>query len=180
MNSAEQLADLLAACCLGDRKAFEQLYTRASPHLFASVLRIVRRRDLAEEVLQEVFVQIWYRAGDYHAGRGSAWSWMLGIARFRAIDCLRRQRPAVSLDEVPEPASAPASGPFAEAVRADGAEQVQRCLGELTPEQRNSVSLAFLEGLTHGEVARRLGTPLGTVKSWVRRGLLALRRCLEA
>ncbi|WP_019625065.1 sigma-70 family RNA polymerase sigma factor [Thioalkalivibrio sp. ALJT] len=174
----DRLHERLARCRLGDRQAFEDLYEMAGPQLFALVLRIVKRRDWAEEVLQESFIQIWHRAGDYHAGRGSAWAWMSGIARFRAIDCLRRQRESVALDDIEEPVDL-LRGPLQEAVRGDGAAHLAECLDELSKDQRRTIVLAFIEGLTHGEVARHLQTPIGTVKSWVRRGLAALRRCMQ-
>jgi RNA polymerase sigma-70 factor (ECF subfamily) len=179
---AVQLEQLLSRCALKDRAAFAELYRLASPRLLACLLAILKRRDLAEDALQECFVRIWRRADQFDAYRGRALGWLVSIARYHAIDLVRAGRPVVALsDQMAERLDDPGA-----AMRVEGAEStltdaaLQRCLGQLTGEQRRSVILAYSHGLSHDEIARRLTSPLGTVKSWVRRGLQSLRRCMQS
>ena len=175
------LTELLAATARGERPAFAALYAAASPQLFAVALRIMKRRDRAEEVLQDAFVSIWKRARDYDAAKGSALTWMASIVRHRAIDLLRRERPSVSLDDAPgqESWAAPGPDPFEATAASAEAKRVRDCLQTLEGKQREAIQLAYYEGITQEELATRLAAPLGTVKSWVRRGLLRLKDCLE-
>ena len=175
------LADLIRATAAGDQKAFERLYAETSPRLFAIVLRLCRRRDWAEEVLQEVYLSIWDHAGDYRPERGAPMAWLATIGRNRALDRLRRQRPETSIDAVegsgqwadPEP------GPLDWALAGAQARRLKYCLDQLDDLQRSCILMAMIEGYTHGELARRLETPLGTIKSWLRRGLQRVRECIE-
>ena len=175
------LTDLIAATARGERPAFAALYAASSPQLFAVALRIMKRRDRAEEVLQDAFVSIWKRARDYDAAKGSALTWMASIVRHRAIDLLRRERPSVSLDDAPgqESWAAPGPDPFEATAASAEARRVRDCLQALEGKQREAIQLAYYEGITQEELAERLAAPLGTVKSWVRRGLLRLKDCLE-
>jgi RNA polymerase sigma-70 factor, ECF subfamily len=161
-----------------DRAAFAALYTETSAKLFAIALRILRQREWAEEVLQESFVAVWQRAGDYDPARGSAMGWLVTIVRHCAIDQLRRNaaRPeSRSEADVALPTLAAAgSGDSGAELRA-----LQRCLDELDELPRRAILLAYCYGLTHDEVAARLGVPIGTVKSWLRRSLERLQKCLE-
>ena len=179
---AVRLEQLLARCALKDRAAFTELYRLASPRLLACLLAILRRRDLAEDALQECFVRIWRRADQFDAYRGRALGWLVSIARYHAIDLVRSGRTVVALsDQMAERIDDPAAAmrvETAESTLTDAA--LQRCLGQLTDEQRRSVILAYSHGLSHDEIARRLASPLGTVKSWVRRGLQSLRRCMQS
>lgn len=174
-----RLDALLAACAAGDREAFRQLYQAGAPRLFGLLLRMLGRRDEAEDVLQEVFVTVWKRAGQFRSSRGSASTWLTSIARNRAIDTLRktarRPRSAVEPDELPGRAD-----PLGEVALGQSSARLRECLELLGDDYRHSLALAFFEGLSHSEVAARLGRPLGTVKSWIRRGLESLRGCLEA
>lgn len=176
----ERLAQLLARCALGDRPAFTQLYQLSAPKLFGLALRILKTRALAEEALQETFVRIWRHAVDYRPDRGQAFTWMATILRHHALDLLRRRRHEVAVDDAvvaavaddgPEPALAWSQSREAQALR--------DCLQALEANQRQSLLLAYFDGMTHAQLATRLRQPLGTVKSWVRRGLERLRRCLE-
>lgn len=190
---SEELAALLAEVARGRHDAFRRLYGLTRLRLFALVLRIQRDRPMAEDVLQEVYVSIWRAAADFDARLARPMTWMGTIARHRAIDSLRRRRaeprwataaPAGAGDDEPGPdpldqLESPEEGPLERLQRAGEAVAMQRCIGGLSREQQLSVSMAFYQGLSHGEVAEHLGQPLGTVKSWVRRGLLALRTCLE-
>jgi RNA polymerase sigma-70 factor (ECF subfamily) len=185
---SRELALLLSRCALGDRRAFATLYQRSSAHLFAVVLRIQRDRAQAEELLQEIYVNIWKAAASFDAAHSQPLTWMTSIARHRAIDSLRRAQtqpqaaPAPLQDEdepAPEPPAPEGGGPLELLQRASEARELAQCVQALTPQQRQSVALAFYDGLSHAEVAEQLRQPLGTVKSWVRRALQTLRQCLE-
>jgi RNA polymerase sigma-70 factor (ECF subfamily) len=176
-----QLERLLSRCALRDRAAFAELYTLASPRLLACLLAILRRRDLAEDALQECFVRIWRRADQFDAYRGRAIGWLVSIARYHAIDLVRAGRSTVALSDamsatLDDPG---AQQPFEIAESALTDATLQRCLEQLSAEQRRCVVLAYSHGYTHDDLAARLASPIGTVKSWVRRGLQSLRRCMQ-
>jgi len=176
-----ELTELMAAVARGDRQGLARLYAATSAQLFGVALRIMKRRDRAEEVLQDAFVSIWQRARDYDAAKGSVMTWMASIVRNRAIDVLRRDRPSVSLDDAPgqESWAAPGPDPFEATLASAEAKRVRGCLDTLDEKPRQAIMLAYYEGLTQEELAGRLAAPLGTIKSWVRRGLLRLKDCLE-
>ena len=178
---ADPLVRLLAACAHGDQAAFEQLYRQTSAKLFGVALRIVRQEDLAEEVLQDCYIRIWNRASDYRAELAAPLTWMASIVRNCAVDQLRRRRPEVAgVDEEIEATPSEAPGPLEEVERSRDGSALARCLGELEARQRQAILLAFHDGLSHSELAVQLREPLGTVKTWVRRGLAKLKTCLEA
>ena len=174
-----RLAGLLARSALGDRGAFAELYRSASAKLFAVSLRIVRERPLAEEALQDSFVNIWNHASDYAQARSAPMTWMTAIVRNRSLDIVRRTREEPDIDEelTANLADERASPPREAQDRAE-AHRLQRCLGELDAEQRQTIALAFFHGLSHSELAAHLRRPLGTVKTHVRRGLSKLKDCL--
>jgi RNA polymerase sigma-70 factor, ECF subfamily len=177
-----ELEALLSRCAAGDAAALETLYTRVAPILLAVLMRILKRRDLAEDVLQDVFVKVWRHAGQFDRLRGRPLAWLVSMARYRAIDLQRASRPAVALTGIAvelEP-QFQVSGPAEAAEGLGTAGLLQRCLRQIAVPQRRCLMLAYQEGLTHSEIARALGEPLGTVKSWVRRSLQSLRRCLES
>jgi RNA polymerase sigma-70 factor, ECF subfamily len=167
---------LLRACAAGDGDALEALYEQVAPQLFGLLLRMLRRRALAEEALQDVFLAAWRGAGQYQPGRGSALAWLTGMARNRAIDLLRRERLAPVL--MPEPPEQAAPEPDAGDAPASTA-ALSRCLARLSDEQQRCLQFAYVGGCSHDEIAALTGKALGTVKSWIRRGLLSLRECLE-
>ncbi len=179
--SAEPLAALLAACARGDQPALKRLYDLTASKLFGVALRIVRREDWAEEVLQECYVRIWSRAGDYREDLAAPMTWMTSIVRNRCLDWLRRPNPEVIDPEgdLIEAAESPNPGPLAALEAAKDAAALARCLKSLEARQRQAILLAFYDGLTHSELAAHLREPLGTVKTWVRRGLARLKGCLE-
>ena len=188
---SRELSQLLARAGLGDRAAFGRLYEQTSGHLFAVVLRIQRDRAQAEDLLQEVYVSVWKAAAGFDAARSQPLTWLTSIARNRAIDSLRRagaQPQTISTtrdedDDRPDAVEAladEAPGPLDLLGRASDARQLSHCMEGLSPPQRQSVALAFFDGLSHAEVAEQLREPLGTVKSWVRRALMALKGCLES
>jgi RNA polymerase sigma-70 factor, ECF subfamily len=186
MTGAEQEAEtveaLLRRCAARERGAFEELYRLASPRMMACLVAILRKRELAEEALQDVMVRVWQRAGQFDAYRGRPMAWLVSIARYHAIDQLRARRPLVALDAAVsarlDDATALAAIDDAESGRTSRA--LQRCLELLSAEQRRSLVLAYTHGYSHEEIASSMASPLGTVKSWVRRGLTSLRRCLES
>ncbi len=183
----EELAALLLAVRDGCRPSFARLYVLTSPRLFGIVLRVNADRADAEDVLQEVYVKVWNRCAQFDANKGSAIYWLAGICHHSAIDSLRRRqrRPQARFMTTDDDADdACDSLPSAEpqpldlVIRARGAEAVQRCVRALPIEQRESLSLAFHDGLSHREIAERLGRPVGTVKTWLRRSLAQLRPVL--
>ena len=176
----EELQQLLERCAVADAAALERLYELASPLLFACLTRILRRRALAEEALQDVFVSIWQRAGQFRAARGRPMAWMVSIARYRAIDLLRHERAApIAVPELPETADTEAEQ-RTQSSWMPPSQLLERCLALLTERQRSCLELAYVGGNSHEEIARLTGSPLGTVKSWIRRALQSLRQCLES
>jgi RNA polymerase sigma factor (sigma-70 family) len=187
------LSRLLARAGLGDRAAFATLYERTSSHLFAVVLRINRDRAQAEDILQEVYVNVWRAARSFDAAQSQPLTWLTSIARNRAIDSLRRVQTQPQMQTQGGAASAidgedenvydtvadASPGPLDLLSRASEARVLDQCMERLTALQRQSVALAFFHGLSHAEVAAHLRQPLGTVKSWVRRALMTLKTCLQ-
>ncbi|HEV2677753.1 MAG TPA: sigma-70 family RNA polymerase sigma factor [Aliidongia sp.] len=173
------LETLLGRCADGDRAAFRQLYDRSAPQLYAVALRITRQRSLAADAVHDAFLQVWQRAGRFDPARGSAETWLISLARYRALDLVRRHGREITGDEIPDRAD---DAPDALALLTEQREgtALHRCLERLEIDKRQLIMMAFIDGLTHAELADRLRTPLGTVKSWIRRGLQDLRGCLEA
>ena len=157
----------------------KRVYDLEARRLYGIALRITRRPDVAADALQDAFVQVWQNAASFAPERGTAAAWLTGIVRFRALDAVRKLSREVLSDD-------PALGDVAEEFDIVGAiesklkqDALRRCLDELEEKQRRSIVLAFVDGFSHAEIAARLPAPLGSVKSWVRRGLLSLRSCLE-
>lgn len=179
----QRLIQLLLAVAGGDEKAFEELYALSSANLYGLLLRILRRPDWAEEALQDCFLRIWHRSDSYAPEKGAPLAWLMSIARYRALDLLRSRRPEVDLDEVAELAPlalvSPEQGPEARMMESEALGRLARCMQELRDEERQCLLLAYYEGYTHPELVQAMGVPLGTVKSWVRRGLARMRRCLQ-
>lgn len=184
---ATHLADLIARSAMRDQRAFKQLYEATARRLYPVALRILKRQSLAEDVLQEAFVSVWQRAGTYVGAECHPMTWLTSIVRNRAIDVLRAQKDEVSLtredaeNETDEQREFADEGPSPLQLLEQSADarQMRHCLEGLEPGQRQSIALAFYQGLSHQELADHLRQPLGTVKSWVRRGLDKLGRCLQ-
>lgn len=180
---AALLQQLLAATARGDQRAFQRLYQASSSHLFGLLLRMLKRREWAEEALQDCYLKVWQKAETYAPEKGAPLTWLMTVARYRALDLLRVKRPEVEMPEENEAAPLTfadvAEDPLARAVEQEGIGRLKQCMKGLQDEQQQSVLLAYYEGYTHQELADKLQAPLGTVKSWVRRGLQKLRECLE-
>ncbi|TPG40400.1 sigma-70 family RNA polymerase sigma factor [Sphingomonas koreensis] len=180
-RARERLADVLIRTGREDRDAFRQLYDLTSAKLFGICLRICGERQAAEDVLHEVYLTVWKRAGGYEPGRASPITWLATIARNRAIDWRRahKVRRTTPLDDVPP---IPDLAPLApDMMLADEvSHRLHVCLEALDDDQRNAIRTAFFDGVTYAELAERRAVPLGTMKSWVRRGLKRLRECLDS
>jgi RNA polymerase sigma-70 factor, ECF subfamily len=175
----DDISPLITDCARGQRAALKALYEREARTMIGVAARIVRRRELAEEVVHDVFVQVWRHAGSFDPALGSGRAWLFAILRNRSISALRTvSREMPTDDEVLNAAveqDAPAGDAFDKLAEGSA---LRRCLEHLEPRRRLGVLLAYVEGLSHGEIAARLGVPLGTAKAWVRRSLLQLRECL--
>ena len=181
-NNNQHITDLLAQTALGDRKAFEELYRQTSAKLFGILLRILKREASAQDCLQDAYVKIWQKAGDYRPGKGTPLTWMGTIARNTALDLLRRQRDVQPIDDD--------LGPLATLTNADPSSiesmmldennsRLDECLKSLNQNQRQCIALAYFRGLSHDQLAKQLDLPLGTIKTWIRRGLEQLKRCFQ-
>jgi len=176
-----EIASIVKRCAEGDRLAMQVLYQKVSPRLFGVALRLMRRESLAEEVLQEAFIKIWRNASSYSPDLAAPLTWMTSIVRNEALDTLRRRR-------IREDHEAPQPDYLAELIP-DGArniddslvdaEVLMTCLERLEPPARDCIVRAYCEGYSHDELSEAHQRPLGTVKSWIRRGLISLRSCVD-
>lgn len=183
----ERLKALLAGVARRDRAAFASLYQATSPKLFGVAMRMLKREDWAEEVLQDCYVSIWNNAGGYSAALSAPMTWMTSIVRNRCLDGLRRPNPEIVLQGEDEDGEDPLermasgdAGPLERLAAAGEGRALALCMGRLDAKMRQAIALAFYEGLTHSELAAHMQQPLGTVKTWIRRGLERLKSCLEA
>lgn len=172
------LPGLLRRCGAGDRIAFRQLYELKAPHLYAVALRITRQAPLAADAVHDALLQVWQNAARFDPARGSADGWLVALVRYRALDLARRRAREIPGLEMPEEADDQPDALARMVSSADGRALI-KCLSTLEEDRRRLVVMAFVNGLSHTEIAERLATPLGTVKSWIRRSLAALKRCLE-
>jgi RNA polymerase sigma factor (sigma-70 family) len=176
-----QLTAALARVASGDRGALEMVYRDTSAKLLGVCLRILADRAEAEDVLQEVYLTVWRKAGAFDPDRAGPMTWLVAIARNRAIDRLRsgaaarRMQPMETAESIPDPAP---SAPWL-VESAQESRRLAACLEELGEQPRTAIRAAFLDGLTYEELATRMCIPLGTIKSWIRRGLMKLRACLD-
>lgn len=188
MLEPSHIEGLLGRVALRDRAAFRELYEACAPQLLGVALRLLRRRDLAEDVLQEAFTGVWHRADSYRPDASQPMTWLTAIVRNRALDVLRAEavRQAESLDAAdPGEESGVARlrderpNPLGLLEQAADALQIRRCIDGIDGPQRQCLALAYYHGLSHAELADHLGSPIGSVKAWLRRGLERLRRCME-
>jgi RNA polymerase sigma factor (sigma-70 family) len=178
----DKLLSLLISTSRGDRKAFEQIYQNTSSQLFAISLKMLKNRALAEEALQDAFVKIWHNASEYQSDKGVVISWMISIIRYRSLDILRHQKVRKEQDLSENPSSTDQEKnefePDPMNIVYDEKNKLVDCIEQLEHQQRQVIHLAYYKGLTHHEVVDHVASPLGTVKSWIRRGLQQLQRCL--
>ena len=178
------LTALIDRVALADEKALRELYELTSGKLYGVAVRVVTNRDWAEDVLQEAFINIWRIAGDYKASLSPPMAWMALVVRSRGLDFLRRRASdrADKMQELDDIISDTIEGdspnPMDAAMASEQARVLHQCMGQLNNKQREVVSLAYLRDLSHGELAEQLKLPLGTVKTWIRRGLEQLRGCM--
>lgn len=175
---------LIAACARHDAKALRQLYERDAGYLLGVAQRIVRERQLAEDVLHDAFVSVWTQAATFDAARGSGRGWIFSIVRHQALNTVRRRNKEVEVDEDTLDAHMNATTshvPNSFSLEADPLMlgRLAQCLERLDAPRRASILYAYLDGCSHSEIAERLRSPLGSVKAWVRRGLQSLRECME-
>lgn len=169
----------LNGCAHGDRLALRQIFDQEAGRLVAIAQRIVRRRELAEEVVQESFIRIWTNAHQYRRESGSARGWIYAIVRNRALNTLRDGKREQNVEDVETLRDDHLTDEIVAAWhRLDRNSQLYECLGSLDETKRQGILMAYVSGYSHGEIAGRLRLPLGTTKSWIRRGLLALRECM--
>jgi len=171
------LRDALARCASGDKAALRMIYDSECASMIGVAARIVKRRELAEEVVQEAFVKVWRHAHRYDPALGPPKAWIYAIVRNQAINTLRSGRREDLVDAVPED-SGSAVEAYTAAERLPDGQALRRCLEGLEARRRTSLLMAYVDGFSHGEIAGRLAVPLGTVKAWIRRSLLALKECM--
>ena len=180
MDRREKLTQAMARVAGHDRAALKVVYDLTSTKLLGVIIRIVRDREQAQDILQDVYLKVWNRAGRYDSDRASPITWLCTIARNTAIDALRREgrRQTMSDDGIEDVRD---DTPLADELLCTREEHdtVRRCLDDLQADHRRSIRLAFFDGLSHSELAERIGVPLGTTKSWIRRGLASLKGCLD-
>ncbi len=167
---------LVAGIRSGDDQAMAQLYDRYSSIVYSVALRVLGDTGAAEDVLQDVFMQLWRNPGAFDSSRGSLPAWLAVITRNRAIDALRKRRPE---DDIADTIVSLEPDLAGEAERARAMDKIRGTLGTMPAAQRTALELAFFEGLTHSEIAQKTGEPLGTIKTRIRAGLLALRKALN-
>jgi RNA polymerase sigma-70 factor, ECF subfamily len=185
MSAAADLPQLMSRVALRDRSAFEQLYRATSAHLLGVAFRILNNRDRAEEVLQEAFMNVWNSAAGYNPGVATPMTWLINIVRNKAIDTVRsgktERNSTVALDDEGMDVAADDSLQPQQLLDESLTKvNIDRCMSELNPSQRQALALAYYKGMVHTDIAEALNAPLGTAKAWVRRGLDKLKACLEA
>ncbi|WP_438862355.1 sigma-70 family RNA polymerase sigma factor [Neptunicella sp.] len=171
----EQLLKLLSSTAQGDKHAFAKLYQATSGQLYAVALKMLNQKELAEEALQEAYVRIWHNAADYQQGKGTVLTWMISIIRYRALDLMRYKKVRKEEELTDQHIDTTASMPV---ITDAEHQQLEKCMDELDEQQKQAIHLAYFNGLSHHEVVKHLNSPLGTIKSWIRRGLQSLQRCL--
>ncbi|MCZ8371001.1 MAG: sigma-70 family RNA polymerase sigma factor [Porphyrobacter sp.] len=181
-EAREALQNAMARLAAGDQSALEEIYRATRVKLFGITLRILGDQKEAEDALQDVYVNLWQRADRYDPTRASPIAWLAAFARNRAIDRLRTGKVRAGSVPVEEAAPLADETPLADAllVDAEQAAQIHKCLGALDDRTQSHIRAAFFEGYTYAQLAEAADVPLGTMKSWIRRGLQRLRACLEA
>ena len=184
-DKSARVAALLSRIAMGDQAAFGEFYELTSAHLYGVAIRILRDPPAAEELLQEAYVNVWHHAGSYEVAKSQPMTWLTSIVRNRCLDQLRRREiDTVTLTPDDDDAAeydlpSDAMTPVEMLVAGAEARSVRDCVETLDAGPKQAIALAFYQGLSHSELAAHLREPLGTVKSWVRRGLERLKNCLD-
>jgi RNA polymerase sigma-70 factor, ECF subfamily len=167
---------MVTALKAGDQSAVAQLYDRYSSVVYAVALRVLGDTGAAEDILQEVFLQLWRNPGAFDAARGSLGSWLAVITRNRAIDLIRKRRPETDIEDVIVSVAPDLAG---DADRSRAADKIRGVLGAMPPPQRSALEMAYFQGMSHSEIASKTGEPLGTIKTRIRAGLITLRKAFQ-
>lgn len=179
-TSPAALEHLIGRCALRDRSAFSAIYQATSARVFGFLVNMLRDREAAEEVLQDAYMQIWQKSASYTAERGQPLTWIISLARYRALDYLRRQSTRRRHEFSYATADQPDDPAHEEGAAVDDKDQhLSICLNRLQDRARESVVKAYCEGYTHEELSASMNTPIGTVKSWIRRSIKRLKECLH-
>jgi RNA polymerase sigma-70 factor (ECF subfamily) len=181
MIMTDELVALVERVGKGDKQAFAVLYQRTSPRLYTLAISVLRNRDLAQEVLQESFINVWKSASSYHSGKGSVQVWLNVVVRNRCIDCLRQRMTQIHSSDFIDWNELVCNqpSPLQTLQNHHEAKDLARCMEGLSGPQKQALTLAFFHGLSHSELAEKTQSPLGSIKSSIRRGLASLRRCLH-
>lgn len=179
LKDAIDLERELQACAEGDKVALRRIYDQECPRMIGVAQRMLRRRALAEEAVQDTFILVWRHAARFNPERGGGLTWIYAILRNRSLSILRdEKRLDTEADAIAVDAPSDEDDPEMAMTKLSDADALRGCLQALPSQRRDMILLAFVQGLSHGEIAGRLGMPLGTVKSWIRRSLIALKECL--
>jgi len=176
----EDVTSIIQRCATGDRTALRLLFDAEAPRMIGVAERILRRRALAEEAMQDAFVQVWRRAQSFDASLGGGRTWLYAILRNRSLNILRDEsRTDLTSESEPFDKASEDDDPETVAMKLGEASRLRSCLEKLEPARRQAIVLAYANGLSHGELAGRLGIPLGTIKSWIRRSMMSLKECMS-
>jgi RNA polymerase sigma factor (sigma-70 family) len=176
----EEVTAIIGRCATGDRTALKRLFDTEAPRMIGVAERILRRRALAEEAMQDAFVQVWRRASSFDPKLGSGRTWLYTILRNRSLNILRNEsRTELSSDDAQFDRPSEDDDPETVVMKLGEATRLRACLEKLEPARRKAIVMAYSSGLSHGELAGRLNLPLGTIKSWIRRGMQTLKECLS-
>jgi RNA polymerase sigma factor (sigma-70 family) len=176
----EEVTAIIGRCAAGDRGALKRLFDAEAPRMIGVAERILRRRALAEEAMQDAFIQVWRRASSFDPELGSGRTWLYTILRNRSLNILRSEsRTELSADDTRFDRASEDDDPEQVVMKLGEATRLRMCLEKLEPARRQAIVLAYSNGLSHGELAGKLNLPLGTIKSWIRRGMQTLKECLS-
>ncbi|MBK1794678.1 sigma-70 family RNA polymerase sigma factor [Devosia sp. WQ 349] len=179
-TTRDDIGGLILRVALRDRSAFDRLYTATAAKLFGTCLRVLNNRAEAEDALQEVFVKIWLKADRFAVTGQSPMTWLIAVARHHAIDRLRARREGLGqIDDAALAVKDPSPDPEAQTVAAGEATQLDGCLSELEEQKANALRAAYMQGDSYADLAIRYAVPLNTMRTWLRRGLMRLKECLE-
>jgi RNA polymerase sigma-70 factor (ECF subfamily) len=179
IEQREEIEALIAQVALGNQAAFSRLFDATSGKLLAVCLRVLNERAAAEDAMQEVFIKVWKNADRYQVTGHSPMTWLITIARNTAVDKLRARKVDRDIADFSERIAAPGLSPEQSAVAASESKQIMRCLDELEKDRRDAITGAYLRGMSYQDLSDQFDVPLNTMRTWLRRGLAALRECMS-